>query len=274
MRERAMKASRVILVVLGLAVVVVAAVVFLVISNLDAIVKAAMEKYGSEATGSAVTVASVRISLREGSGSISGLRIGNPPGFTTPAALDLEDITIEVDTGSVTGDPVVIRKVRVAGPRVMYEIDKSGRANLQEIMRNLERLTKPGAPAEPAEKKEAGEGKNLLIRDIIVEGGKVDARVAAFPGKDFSADLPRLHLTNVGGEGGATPSELARQILRPIMSRAAQAAAQSGGAAQYLGKSAEDAKRMLEGKAKEKLGTAGEEAAKEAEGTLKKLLGK
>jgi hypothetical protein len=97
--------------------------------------------------------------------------------------------------------------------------------------------------------------------------------VAAFPGKDFSADLPRLHLTNVGGEGGATPSELARQILRPIMSRAAQAAAQSG-AAQYLGKSAEDAKRMLEGKAKEKLGTAGEEAAKEAEGTLKKFLGK
>ena len=86
-----MKTGRMILVVLGVAVIVVAAAVFLLISNLDAIVKAALEKYGSEATGSAVTVDSVRISLREGSGSISGFSIGNPPGFSTPAALALED---------------------------------------------------------------------------------------------------------------------------------------------------------------------------------------
>jgi hypothetical protein len=268
-----MKTGRMILVMLGVVVIVVAAAVFLLISNLDAIVKAAMEKYGSEATGSAVTVASVQISLREGRGSIGGLSIGNPPGFSTPAALDLEDITVEIDTGSVTGDPVVIRKISVSSPRIMYEIDESGRANIKEIMRNLERLTRPGAPVEPGEQEEAGEGKKLIIRDLIIEGGKVDARVAAFPEKPFSADLPRLHLANVGGQGGATPSELARQILRPLMSRAAQAAAQTGAAA-YLGKSAEDARRMLEEKAKERLGTAGEEAAKEAEGTLKKFLGK
>jgi uncharacterized protein involved in outer membrane biogenesis len=198
MGEKAMRTSRVVLVVLGVAVIVVAAAVFLLISNLDAIVKAAMEKYGSEATGSAVTVDSVQISLREGRGSISGLNIGNPPGFATPAALALEDITIEIDTDSVTGDPVVIRKVRLSSPRIMYEIDESGRANIKEIMRNLERLTKPGAPPEPEQKEKTGERKKLVIRDLVIEGGKVDARVAALPDRPFSADLPRLHFTNVG----------------------------------------------------------------------------
>lgn len=272
-----MKKKSMLFIALGFLVVLLAAGLFFLLSNLDRIVAAAIEKYGSNATGTPVKVSSVRIKLREGEGSISNLSVGNPGGFSTPKAVSLGTITIALDTGSITKDPVVIDKVMVSAPRITYEINKSGSANINEIKKNVEAFIKKTTAASegrgPSGKGTGEEGKKLLIRSLVIEGGEVAISIAARTGEPLSAKLPRIALSNLGGKGGSTPSEIAGQILAPLMNHAAVAAARAG-VAQYLGKGAEEVRKALEEKAREKLGAPGQEAAKGAEEAVKKFLGK
>lgn len=265
------------LIALGIIGVLLAAAVFYLLSNLDRIVAGAIEKYGSNATGTPVKVSSVRIQLREGKGSISNLSIGNPGGFSTPKALSLGNIAIAVDTGSITKDPVVIDKIMVSTPRITYEINKSGSANINEIKKNVEAFIKKTTAAiegkGPAGKGAGEEGKKILIRSLVIEGGKMAVQVAALSGEPLSASLPRMELKNLGGKGGSTPSEIAGQVLGPLLNQATLAASRAG-VEQYLGKSVGDVKKALEEKAREKLGAPGGEAAKGAEEAVKKLFGK
>lgn len=266
-----------ILIALGVAGVLLAAAVFYLLSNIDRFVAGAIETYGSNATGTPVKVSSVKIKLKAGEGSISNLSVGNPGGFSTAKALSLGDIVIALDTGSITRDPVVIDKVMVSSPRITYEINKSGNANISEIKKSVEAFVrKTAASVEgkgPAGKGAGEEGRKLLIRSLVVDGGEIAVQVAALPGKPLSASLPRMELRNVGGKGGSTPSEIAGQVLGPLLNQVTLAASRAG-VSQYLGKGVGDVKKALEGKAREKLGVPGGEAAKGAEEAVKKLFGK
>jgi uncharacterized protein involved in outer membrane biogenesis len=258
------------LLVFGITVIISAVIFFFLISGLDALVKAAIEKIGSQATGTEVKVSTLQINLKKGGASISGLSIGNPSGFTAPIAFDLRDITVDIEAGSVTEEPVVIEKVHVSAPRIIYEINESGVANINEIKKNLELFRKRSTSTE---KRQGGKKKKLLIRSLIIENGKIDMRIAALSDKPFSVDLPSISFRNLGGKGGATPSEIATLILRPLVTRAVQSTANAG-VQKYLGRSAEDVKKLIEKSTLEKLGAAGEEAAGEAGKALEKLFGK
>jgi hypothetical protein len=264
-----MKAGSKIIIILAIIIVIVLGGLYYLISNIDSIVKAGIEKYGSKATGTDVSVAQVKIRLRAGEGSIGGLSIGNPPGYSGRDAFSLKDITVAIDTGSITSNPVIIEKISVLAPKVTYEVNESGKANINEIKANLERYR----GSEPAGGEKAESGKRILIRNLVIDEAQVDVRVAALPEESMSAKIPKIQLTNVGGKGGATPEEVALQVLRPLVNQAVQAAARTG-VEKYIGKSAEEAQKLLEEKAREKLGTAGEGAAKEAGEAVKKLLGK
>ena len=66
--------------------------VYYVLSSLDGMVKTAIETYGSQATETTVLVDSVQIVLKDGSGAIRGLTVGNPQGFATPQAFSLGQV--------------------------------------------------------------------------------------------------------------------------------------------------------------------------------------
>jgi hypothetical protein len=270
-----MKTTSKIIIALGILAVILAAGVYFLISNIDRIVSAGIEKYGSETTGTNVDVSSVQIKLKEGEGSIRNLSIGNPGGFTTPKAFSLENITVVVDTDSITGDPVIIDKVTISAPRITYEINKSGQSNIDVLKKNVESYL--NQKTEPASKK-AGTGddagKKMIIRSLVIEKGEVSIKVAALPGKPLSATLPRIALRNLGGKGGDSPGNIAAQILTPLVNQATRAAS-TAGIGQYLGKSAGEVTKALEEKAREKLGVLpGKDAAKDAGEAVKKLFGK
>jgi hypothetical protein len=66
---------------MALLVVLIAAALWFLVYSLDAVLEAAIERYGSEATGVPVAVGVVRISLRSGEAGIEDLVIGSPEGF-------------------------------------------------------------------------------------------------------------------------------------------------------------------------------------------------
>jgi hypothetical protein len=76
--EIAMKTTSMFLTALGILAVIAAAGLFFLFSRLDRIVAAAIERYGSEATGTKAEVSSVRIRLKAGEGSIRNFSIGPP----------------------------------------------------------------------------------------------------------------------------------------------------------------------------------------------------
>ena len=254
---------------LGVLLFLIAAALFVVLSGLDRIVAAAIRKYGSEATGTKVGVSSVKIGLKGGTGSIRGLSVGNPTGFSAPDAFRLGEISVEMEPGAVTSDPVVIDRVTILSPRVVYEIDREGRSNINLIRQRLQ-----GDPAkEPAEKKAAEkQGRKLVIRRLVIDKGEMEIRVAALSGKPLSASLPRIELKNLGGEGGGSPAEIARQVLGPVLQQVAASASRAG-IGQYLGKGADDLKKSLEDAAGGTLAIPGKDAAKGAGDALKKMLG-
>lgn len=251
-----MKRKSRLIVALAVVIAVTIAGIFLFVANVDSLVKSAVEKYGSRATATDVTVVSVKIGLREGSGSITGLSIGNPKGFSTPSAFSLRELTIRLDTSTLTKDPVVIEQIKVSAPRVVYEINKAGKANINAIRNNLSAYGNTGKPARTGE---TNEGKRLLIRRLIIEEGEMEIHLALKPGKPLRARIGRMEMQNVGGKGGSTPGEIAVQALRPLVEGAIKAAARAG-VKSYLGQEAEGLKERVKEEVQEGIGERGREA--------------
>ena len=108
-------------IILGVIAVIVLAVVGIgayIYVQSDSLVKAAIEKYGSEVAGAKVSVSSVRLDIPNGKAIISGLTVANPPGFNTPTAIKLGEISVALDPGSVSKNPIVIKQILVGAPEV------------------------------------------------------------------------------------------------------------------------------------------------------------
>ena len=104
-------------ILLGLVVLVllVAGGAFYMYSNLDHWIKVAIEKYGTAATQTAVKLDSVKLSLADGQGSLSGLSIDNPQGFSgNVKAFYLGNIQVKVDVNSIrgSGEPKISFRAR------------------------------------------------------------------------------------------------------------------------------------------------------------------
>ncbi len=245
--------KRIVLAVVALAVVGVAVALTLLVSNLDSIVEAAIEKYGSEMTGTAVRVGGVTIEISTGKGTIRDLTIANPAGFESAHAFRLGDITLDIDVGSIaTREPVVIDAIVIRAPEVTYEVNASGRTNLAAIQANLQRYRGGAGTANSGDSGEAaGDATPLKIERFVFEEGRVSARTSAVGGKDATVALPPLRMTGLGGTRGATGAELGKAVLSAYTQKVLKAVASSQ-LDRVLdeklgGREAEAAKKLLRG---------------------------
>jgi hypothetical protein len=200
-------------------VLLIVLVVLCALTRLDAIVKAAIEKYGSAATQTTIRVESVKIRLRQGTGIIRGLTIGNPEGFESRNAFSLGEIGVGIDIGSIRKKVMVIDSIVVRAPQIFIEANDSRTINLNVLRKNLEK-TAPPKPSEPAKKKKTGPEPRLILRRVFFTDGSISARVAAADGKEFRLRLPAIEMRNLGAPNGATPDQLARRILGELTQRA------------------------------------------------------
>ena len=110
-----------ILVVGGVVLVLaVAGILWFVSSRLDSMVAQLIETHGSQATGTAVRVGSVSIDVTGGRGTIRGLRVANPKGYSRGDAFELGEITLGIDLGSIQSSPIpgstVLARKRIDEP--------------------------------------------------------------------------------------------------------------------------------------------------------------
>src|SRR5215469_11918106 len=103
---------RILIVVVILIVVLVLGVAFF----LDGAIKRGVEIVGPKVTKVDVKLKSVSVSIFSGSGKISGLVVGNPPGFKTPSSIDVGSASLGLVPSSVLSDKVIIRTIDLEQP--------------------------------------------------------------------------------------------------------------------------------------------------------------
>ncbi len=242
--------------VAGLVLIIIVAAVYLW-SSLDSLVEAAIEKYGSQATQTNVAVGGVKLALTSGEGSIQGVEIGNPAGFSRKNIFTLGEISVAIDPKTVTSDVVVIDKILIKAPQVFYEINDKGKSNVDALKSNLQQASsgKPDKAAESDSSDSSGSKEiKLIIRKLIIDKGEIDARIAALDDKDLSTNLPRIELTDLGKKsGGATPAVIAEEIVSVLIKKTGSAVAELG-VQKYLGATADEAKAKLKEQAGEAIG--------------------
>lgn len=204
---------RVVGIIVGVLLVIAIAVGIYIARNANSLIKNGIETLGSEYLGARVTVDDVDVSLTEGKGAIRGLEIANPAGFDGPYLMQLDQVAVQLNLDELSTTTIVLREVLIDGARIMAII-KGGGSNLKTLMDHLE--AKTGGPAEAAKEGAGGETK-LIIDKLDFVDARADVE-AVLLGKDYTVDVPDVHLTGIGRkQGGATAGEVLRQLLKPVM---------------------------------------------------------
>jgi len=231
-----MKKKIIIFSVLALVLAIAGTLVY-VLTNINSVVKAALEKYGSQAVKTHVSVASVEIRLSQGEGAVLGLTVANPSGFVSPSIITLDTISIRIVKDSVTSTPMVIDNILISGPEVFYEMKADGTANVDILKKNL--AESGSSKEEQLQQSRKGKELRLRVGKLVFEKGKVHVRVAKLMDKPYIVELPRLELIDIGKHGGATPAEIARTMATALVQETVKAVAMTQGE-RLLHKGAED----------------------------------
>ena len=196
------------------ALLIISGALVFTLSNLGPIIKAAVNSQGPRITQTKVHVDRVRVSLLSGEAGLHQLLIGNPQGFSAPDAMKMGAVYLDVDKNSLTGKTIVINRIEVDAPEITYERNKNG-DNFQAILNNVKQATGAGGGAAPKPNEPAPSGKKLIIRDFVVKNGKVALYIAA--GRSVTADLPEIHLQNIGtAKNGVEPARAVQEMLAAV----------------------------------------------------------
>ena len=199
-----------------LLVVIVGVGVFLY-NSIDAIVKAGIEKYGSEITGTKVSVGSVDISLKSGRGTIRNVEVHNPKGFSSAAVFRLKEITVDLDVASLNKDPIVVDKVIVLAPEVHVEVAANGQTNLGVVKDHVDAFQ---ARSGASRKQDAGYEKKFRIATFTFENGRLDGDASAVGGGAFEEELPPVRMRDVGGAQGSSPDAIGKEVTHALLGAA------------------------------------------------------
>lgn len=218
-------------IILAVVLVVVAAAWFYV----GTITQQAIEQVGSRVLGVPVTVDAVQVSLLKGTIDITNLTIANPEVYTAPALTTVGHIAVAVDWKSLLSNTVVLRRVAVENPEFFIEggIPDNNIQTLQNHLNKSSNLTEKSV--ENAEintgkptPKAAASAKKLRINTVEITGGAVHLNVTKPVAlANVQVAIPNTHLTNVGGDNGATAAQVTRQVLLPVMNSVQQAGQQA-----------------------------------------------
>ncbi|MEH6526013.1 MAG: hypothetical protein V7723_08050 [Sneathiella sp.] len=208
--------------VVAVVVILIAVVAGIFYFNLDKIIIAAVEKYGSEVTQTDVVLDEVDLDLTSGKGALKGFSVANPSGFDEQHAVQFNTVAVNVDIPNTNDKLIHITEIRIEQPAITYEVNETTN-NLDAIKKNVDTFMKENGMGGGEQKEEASseEGPKLIIDNIYINGGKVTVKSPILLNQKVEGNLPDIHMKDIGkSEGGASPDEVAAQLINEISSQA------------------------------------------------------
>jgi hypothetical protein len=208
------RTGKVFLGVVLLVVLLVVGALYYAAANLDSIVARLIEEKGSEATQTEVRVGRVDIDLRGGTGRVASLLVANPAQFSDEPAISFQEFLIRMDPMAVRADPIVIGEISVDGAEILLEQTVTG-SNLRVLQEAL------GSQSTESD----AEGPEVIIERFTLGESRVQVRVPQL-NESREVIIPRMVVSDIGrASNGATASEVARQVLEPVIRRALESGA-------------------------------------------------
>jgi len=197
--------------------VVLAGIAFyLLVANIDGIVKNVVETVGTEVTGTNVRLASVKIDLQTGKGTLRGLTIANPEGFAKGNAFSLSEITLALNIKTLSSSPVEINQIIVDGATVNY-LGQGKNSNLQTILDNL----KSGDSGSSGGDSAGGDETKIIIDEFRFTNANMTLSMEGVPDLSKNVVIKDVISKDIGrAKGGVTPAEAATEVMQPIVEQA------------------------------------------------------
>lgn len=258
-----------------LLLIVIAGAVFYVLNNLDALVEAAIEEFGSDAVKTSVQVEEVEIRLTEGAATINGLTVANPDGFSLPQAFSLGEITLDINLEKTQQEIIAIDAINVAAAKVFYEINAERAGSLNILKDNLGMSAGASTGTSVDDKPSEDSAGAPIILDISrfeFKDASLHAKIVPLKDKTYDLMLPALVLTDLSG----TPEQISRQVLDKLIDHAKKEIQKQGLDKELAELKAKARQRIDEEKAKleQQADERVEQEKQKAQDKLKNLLGR
>lgn len=195
---------------------------------LGGIVKNAVNRVGPTITQTKVELQAANISPFSGVGTLTGLSVGNPAGWSATDAFRLGKVHINLEPFSLMKDHIVINELIVEEPEFFYET-KLVTSNINDLLKNIEKAV----GAKEADPKTAdGKPIKLVVKKLVLKDGRVAIGAG---GQVVTIPLPPVDMIDIGvKEGGVTPAQLGVAVMRhvtpTIIAASMQAFTQGAGA--------------------------------------------
>ena len=197
--------------------------------KIDAYVKTAIEKYGSDSLGTKVSVGEVNISLRQTTATITNLEIANPPGFDDPIAFKAGLIEITLNSKESKLDSVVIDRILLNSPMVFY-IKTKQTDNLSSLQDQAARSSNNSQSSDKTggSKDKGREQPRILIKKFDIERANLSYRDTRIVSTTVNLKLDDIHIVDIDtGKNGAGTQEAVSKIVNAIIPAVKQAVIKS-----------------------------------------------
>ena len=216
------------LITLAALIVLLAAGVTILFFSLNSIVEKAVNTEGPKITGTSVHLDKADISLFSGNGVFRGFSVGNPAGFSGHAAT-VGAVAVDLNTSTVFKDVVVIRRIAVDNPELVYELGRETN-NFDVILKNIQDYADShdeGAASSGGETKKDDEKytKKVIIDELIIRNARATLSVPMLK-LSVQVPLPEIRLTDIGRkESGASFARTALVVVKEVSRTLAEATA-------------------------------------------------
>jgi len=177
---------------------------------LGGIVKTAVNRVGPNITQTKVELQAANISPLSGEGTLTGLAVGNPNGWSQADAFRLAKVHVSLEPFSLMKDHIVINELVIEQPEFLYET-RLVASNIGDLLKNIEKSM--GGKEAQATTKE-GKPIKLVVHKLMLKDGRVTLGLG---GQAVTIPLPPIDMTEIGvKEGGITPAQLAFAIMKHV----------------------------------------------------------
>jgi hypothetical protein len=192
---------------------------------LGSIVTTGVNRFAPSITQTPVHLEGARLSPLSGSGTLKGLFIGNPKGWSGDKAFYIGKIHVKAEPSSIFKDCVVLSDVSIDSPEIVYET-KVLSSNIGDLLKNIQ-----GSSAEGANKDEpvGKEGKPLkfIVKHFSLTHGRVTLGIGPTA---LTLPMPAVTLDDVGArEGGISSSALTLAVMRSVTGSIVKATTEAAG---------------------------------------------
>jgi hypothetical protein len=209
---------------LSILAIVIAALIGLLIVAITVFgnqtIKMGIETGATAALKVNVSLNSAKLSILGGSAELNGLKIQNPAGYQHPEFFTMEKAMVKLKVMSVFSNTVEIEKIEFDKIQVTIEQKGVTTNNLQEILNALPKSEEGTTPQPQDKNAPKTSGKQLLIKELVINGIEVKAKLLPIPGKADTVTL-RLNpiiMKDLGSDKPINTAELTAKILKAIAS--------------------------------------------------------